>query len=239
MATKKLGTYDHPQLPIQYAVYVSSWAKRISLKVSPPDKVSLTIPHRRYLQQGQRHLMTKSDWLMGELNRYKVDKFSGLANGSTITILDEELTVNYQMASSTEPNIVEKSGEFQVFVPGHSDELVIGEFISQYLRKQYAPLIKSRVAELASELGYKYGKITIRDQSTRWGSCSSKKNLNFNWRLIFAPREVMDYVIIHELAHTVHLNHSQRFWSLVERDCPEYRKCKRWLRDHSNVLYSY
>ena len=76
------------------------------------------------------------------------------------------------------------------------------------------------------------GRITIRNQKTRWGSCSSKGNVNFNYQLYYMPRELMDYVIIHELSHRRHMNHSAEFWQEVEKYCKTYRECRKKLRDY-------
>ena len=81
-----------------------------------------------------------------------------------------------------------------------------------------------------------YGRITVRDQKTRWGSCSGKGNLNFNWRLILAPEEVLDYVVVHELAHRREMNHSPRFWAVVEAVLPDYRKQRQWLKVNGERL---
>ena len=81
-----------------------------------------------------------------------------------------------------------------------------------------------------------YNKIYIRDQKTRWGSCSSKGNLNFNWRLIMAPLFIMDYIVVHELAHLVHPNHSRDFWKLVKKIVPDYKEKKEWLKIYGNSL---
>src|SRR5688572_30396475 len=86
----------------------------------------------------------------------------------------------------------------------------------QWLHKFSKNFIKERVEILAEEYGFQYNKVAVKDQNTRWGSCSSKKNLNFSWRLIFAPMQVLDYVIIHEFSHLKEMNHSSRFWDLVK-----------------------
>ena len=82
-----------------------------------------------------------------------------------------------------------------------------------------------------------YGRISIREQKTRWGSCSSKGNLNFNWRLILAPEEVLDYVVVHELAHRREMNHSKAFYAIVESVLPDYRAARKWLRDKGQMLW--
>ena len=86
-----------------------------------------------------------------------------------------------------------------------------------------------RVQKFASLLGVDYGRITVRMQRTRWGSCSSKGNLNFNCLIMLAPREVRDYIIVHELCHRIEMNHSKRFWALVESVMPDYKESERWL----------
>lgn len=107
------------------------------------------------------------------------------------------------------------------------------EAIYRDAAREYFP---KRVSYFSHVLGVNYGKITIRDQKTRWGSCSSKGNLSFNWRLILAPPNVLDYVVVHELCHRKEMNHSQRFWALVESVMPEYREYRKWLKENGNKL---
>ena len=80
-------------------------------------------------------------------------------------------------------------------------------------------------------------RISIREQKTRWGSCSSAGNLNFNWRLIFAPEEVLDYVVVHELAHRIEMNHSKAFYQIVAQVLPDYQASRKWLRDKGASLW--
>jgi hypothetical protein len=103
-------------------------------------------------------------------------------------------------------------------------------------RQKAREIISSSVQYWSSQMGVRYGRIAIREQRTRWGSCSQKGNLNFNWRLVLAPPEVRDYVVIHELCHLSHLNHSREFWARVEKFCPDYREQRRWLRENGHTL---
>ena len=99
--------------------------------------------------------------------------------------------------------------------------------------------IPERVEYFAKIIGVTYGRITIRNQKTRWGSCSSKGNLNFNCLLMLAPHEVVDYVVVHELCHRKEMNHSKAFWSEVEKIIPEYKKYVDWLRtEGSGIMYN-
>ena len=96
--------------------------------------------------------------------------------------------------------------------------------------------IRERLAVYAPRIGGEYNRVAIRDQRSRWGSCSAKHNLNFNWKLIMAPKQVLDYVVIHELCHLHEFNHSARFWKLVENQMPEYDAWKKWLKNHGDEL---
>ena len=104
------------------------------------------------------------------------------------------------------------------------------------LAAQALRVIPERVAYFAPKVGVTYGNITIRSQRTRWGSCSSKGNLNFNCLLMLAPAEVVDYVVVHELCHRKELNHSARFWAEVERILPDYKIRQKWLKDNGSSL---
>ena len=108
--------------------------------------------------------------------------------------------------------------------------------LERWLTHEARTAIEADVSARAQAMGLTYGRVTIRDQRTRWGSCSSAGNLNFNWRLILAPPAVRDYVVVHELAHRSELNHSARFWRLVARYCPDYDTHRAWLRAHGASL---
>lgn len=95
-----------------------------------------------------------------------------------------------------------------------------------------------RVEHFAPIVGVDYGRIAIRSQRTRWGSCSSKGNLNFNCLLILCPEEVRNYVVVHELCHRLEMNHSPRFWKKVERVIPHYRECRKWLKYNGSQYIS-
>ena len=104
------------------------------------------------------------------------------------------------------------------------------------LAEKAAEVLPEKVSRFAQQLGVSYGRITIRSQRTRWGSCSAKGNLNFNCLLMLCPEEVQDYVVIHELCHRKEMNHSPAFWSELEKHCPDYRIHRKWLKDNGASL---
>lgn len=99
--------------------------------------------------------------------------------------------------------------------------------------KEYIP---KRVAYFVQFTGGKYERITIREQKTRWGSCSGRGTLSFNWKLMLAPPAVLDYVVVHELCHLTHMNHSREFWQAVENILPDYKERRKWLKEHGDEL---
>ncbi len=100
---------------------------------------------------------------------------------------------------------------------------------------QYYPLVSRQAQSQGAEIG-SVNRISIRSQKTRWGSCSSKGNLNFNWRLVMAPAEILDYVVVHELCHLAYLNHSGQFWQLVSSILPDCRERRSWLKANGLLL---
>ncbi len=104
------------------------------------------------------------------------------------------------------------------------------------LAKQAITVIPERVAHFASIIGVSFGKISIKNQISRWGSCSSKGNLNFNCLLMLMPSEVVDYVVVHELCHRKEMNHSARFWDEVAKVIPDYKVQRKWLKDNGSAI---
>ncbi len=115
-------------------------------------------------------------------------------------------------------------------------QVFLREAMEKWLSNQARMVFPVRVMHFQRLTGGTVRQIRVKDQKTRWGSCSSLHNLNFSWRLIMAPPEVLDYVVVHELCHLTHMNHSRDFWDMVERIMPEYRQYKQWLKENGHLL---
>lgn len=121
-------------------------------------------------------------------------------------------------------------------LPDPENEACVRAALKQALSQRALRRIRERLNAYAPRIGVEFGRVAVRDQKTRWGSCSQKHNLNFNWKLIMAPPEALDYVVIHELCHLIEFNHSPRFWNLVKAQMPEYEAWKKWLKQHGSEL---
>jgi hypothetical protein len=115
----------------------------------------------------------------------------------------------------------------------------IARAVQSWLRKQARADIAACVARRAREMRQRPGRLYIMDQRTKWANCSGRRNLSFNWRLVMAPPEVLDYIVVHELAHLIEPRHSPRFWLIVQSHCPEYETQRSWLRRHEAELKSW
>lgn len=108
--------------------------------------------------------------------------------------------------------------------------------LEQAYRRQAKTRLEERAAYFASRMGVSYQRISVRAAKTRWGSCSAKGNLNFHWKLILMPPQVLDYVVVHELAHRKEMNHSPAFWAEVEKILPDYRERRKWLKTYGQTV---
>ena len=123
----------------------------------------------------------------------------------------------------------------RVMTPYETEEDINAQ-IKRYLVKLALERIRMALDRYSPTVNVPYGRVTIREQRTRWGSCSDRHNLNFNWKLIMAPPQALEYVVVHELCHLIYLNHSARFWEEVHLRMPDYEIWKKWLADHGREL---
>ncbi len=152
-----------------------------------------------------------------------------------LRVFDYQFDVQFSPASGW---ALRSDGQvLNVYGPGQGlDDPATIPVLVPWLRRRAQEILTERAELWSHKMAISFERITIRDQKTRWGSCSSMGNLNFNWRLILAPPAVLDYVVVHELCHRLEMNHSQRFWTHVERWLPDYRVARTWLREHGKSL---
>jgi predicted metal-dependent hydrolase len=220
---------------VVYSVRRSPRAKYIRITVSAHSGIVITIPTRirRYINPEQ-FLREKQDWVLKHLSR--IGTFAAvppqeLIDGAVVNLEGRPYTFWVCRKDIWQPRIEIAGRELQLHVPddfkGDPKEAV-----KAWVKNRATRVIRNEVERLAPMIGVQYQQVTIRDQKTKWGSCSRKGNLSFNWRLILFPRKVLRYVVIHELCHLRHFNHSPRFWRLVEQHDPNYQSSIEWLKVH-------
>ena len=218
------------QPPIDVTVRHSARARRISLRISGLDgKVSLTVPGAGSMRQAQRFLQEREDWIRQNLEAQP--KVLTPNVGSTIPISGK--LYNIQQGHGRRVLISDDA----ILIPGPPHLLV--SKLKAFLRELARDHLVEASQRHAIALGRPFGKITLRDTRSRWGSCSSEGNLMYSWRLILAPNDVLDYVAAHEVAHLAEMNHSAKFWSTVSMLMPEYEAPRRWLRKNGAELHKY
>lgn len=222
-----------------YSLRKSKRAKYYRINLHPDGKIELVIPKYGTIRQGLIFLNQKKEWILNNLDKLKkrideAGEFQG-AKWKKIMFHGNVMTVDIIHTASNKTRFFAGKHSLIFHVPEKYRNNP-SSIIKILLKKESETEIKFRAGILAENMGLKYNNIRVKDQKTLWGSCSEKGNLNFNWKLIMTPPPVMDYIIIHELAHLVHPDHSPRFWNLVSCFCPRFHRHKTWLRNNNHIL---
>lgn len=207
-------------------------AKRICLRYNPTDHaISLTLPRHTRVNDGLAFLLQKSEWLMDTLRDMPSKK--QIKPGVVIPLLGKRVRIKHDANMRRKWMMKDDT----LFVAGPREEFA--ERVTEALRSIARTSLTNLAGRDAARIGRKLVAVSVRDTRSRWGSCSSTARLSFSWRLIFAPREVMEYVVAHEVAHLRHMNHSPAFWNAVDTLCPDYEAAKDWLKMHGKELYRF
>ena len=211
-----------------------SMRKSILISVEAPDKVSVTAPEGLSEHEIISRVKSKAKWIIQKLYEVKDIKTVTISkefvNGESFMYLGRNYSLQLHVDSTLKKPVVKLyQGKFIVNTPTR-DEEVIKKAMEAWYRSKAQEQIKERLKYYQSRVGTKPAKVTIKEQKKRWGSCSSKGNLNFNWRAVMAPSPVLDYIIVHELCHLMHLNHSKEFWNRLSSVLPDYEDRKNWLK---------
>lgn len=209
-------------------------SRHLKLKFCPYRRhFIMTAPPHVKEREIERFLTQHRLWMQEQAGRHKQKR--PLQGNDRLSILGDSYVV--MQDALLRPGVWEREGA-----------LVVGGGVqsSQELRQRLLPWLKKRAylffldksGDYANELGVAFKRVSIRDTVSRWGSCSMRGTLSFNWRLILAPPQVAEYVCVHEVCHLREMNHSQAFWGLVEGLAPDFQESRLWLKRHGAELYS-
>ena len=218
-----------------------------ALQVSKEGNVIVRIPLSQTEAYGHRLIKDHSKWVYEKQKKAKESMIRANSfqwkDGSKVLLFGKERMLhvnseckrkNFQVQETEKQLII--TGPIKID-PDEAERAALKKILIQWYRKRAADYLFDKTKHWARIMKIDYGKITIRDQATRWGSCSGLGNLSFNWRMVLIPEELADYVVIHELAHRRHMNHSIDFWKTVEKIIPDYRSRRRTLRSYESEIY--
>ena len=212
---------------IPYTIRRSDRARRVRVTVDAVDGVEVVLPRRAREREAERAMRELRPWVERRLRALDKARVEAGAPPGHVPYLGEHL------------RLVPERGRERVhrrdhtlLVPARDANAALERWYRRAAKTEIAP----RVEQAVAEAGVDYERLRIGGQRTRWGSCSSTGTLSFNWRLLLAPEDVLDYVVWHEVCHLEVPDHSKRFWRLVERHVPGYRGQERWLRRYGSAL---
>jgi predicted metal-dependent hydrolase len=213
-------------------------AWRVRILVERSGLVTVVLPERVPIADVPGALAEHADWIVRTVERCRrrPGRAPELADGRPLVVGGVPHVVRILTRPLGAPARVTRiGGEIRVELPplaGRGARALVREWLIATARAE----IPEHVRRIAGELGIPAGRVAVRDQRTKWGSCSGTGSLSFNWRLLLAPPEVLDYVVVHELCHVRELNHSARFWRHVRAARPEYEGPRAWLAEHAESL---
>jgi predicted metal-dependent hydrolase len=212
-------------------------ARRYTLRIQATTRdVVLTIPPRGTVKEASAFAQKHGGWIAARLGR--LPEAAPFTDGGLLPLRGVPHRISHRGgARGTVWTEIGGNGEPLLCVAGQAPHL--GRRIGDFLRREAKHDLEAATSHYAAALGLSFKRITVRDQSSRWGSCSTNGMLSFSWRLILAPSQVLDYLAAHEVAHLVEMNHSPRFWRLVQGICPHHQSAKAWLDAHGADLHRY
>lgn len=222
--------FDDRQIPLEIRRHAR--ARRITLRISADGTgVKLVLPERVSLSEGLAFAERNRGWILKRLSNQPARVI--FCDGAEIPLLGETRTIRH--APAARRGVWRE--EDTIWVSGFTEHLP--RRVTDFLKAEARREITTRARTKAQSQGLRFARISLRDTKSRWGSCSSSGNLNFSWRLIFAPEAVLDYVVAHEVAHLREMNHGPAFWNLTRQMTEDVGWAKAWLSRNGNSLLRY
>lgn len=220
---------------VTVAVRVHARARSYRLSIPHAGGPVLTLPPHGRWTEAEAFLVRQRNWLAARLKR--APEAGHFGDGGTVPVrgVDHRIIATGKLRGRVE--VAEMDGAPVLLVPGEPAHQA--RRLTDWLKSQAQEDLVARTALHAERLGVTVKVVKLREQKSRWGSCSSTGNINYNWRLILAPPFVLDYVAAHEVAHLVEMNHSAAFWATVKRTLPDMDRGRAWLKAHGRQVMAY
>jgi predicted metal-dependent hydrolase len=229
---------DHPDLTeVTVRVRRNRRARHVRLHVDEQGDVTASVPARFSAARLDPIVRERADWLHEVLTRMALksrDTEVDLERGDPVRWLGQWVPTSLvREGKRASVRYDEPSGRLELRVPEDGDA---HDALLAWYRREARRIFEERVDAWGTAIGLQTGKVSVREQRTRWGSCTHRGDLSFNWRLVLAPPWVLDSIVVHELCHIDELNHSDRFWAILDERYPRHQEASDWLRDHGPAL---
>lgn len=238
MKNRKVYEFDYGGEVYEYSV-VRSKRKTAAISIGE-DGIVVKIPLYFPVSDLEKLIMDKAGWI-AEKTEYVKEKQKGkpthqFVSGEEFYYRGTSLVLNLIVNCDRKRVMVKKQAGTLLVVSPLAEKTVIKDAVKKWYRERAREVLTDKVSYYRQFIGKPVGEIRIKEQKSRWGSCSSQGNLNFNWKIVMAPDEIIDYLVVHELCHLLHMNHSKDFWDSVGRVIPEYKKREKWLKEKGTLL---
>ena len=224
---------------ITYNIKKSKRAKHLRITISH-EGVVVVAPLKVKEDQVTRFIESKKDWIHKHYLKQRYIPYREFVSGEKLPCLGEEIILRIQHVKCKRTRVILEGNNLVVIIHEGLSQREQRDEVQAALERWYKQTVRkaiiNRLNYFNEKLRVQFGIVRIKSQKTRWGSCSRKGNLNFNWRLAMAPEHIIDYVVVHELCHLVYMNHSKEFWRLVESQIPDYKDKRKWLKDNGFTL---
>ncbi len=222
---------------VEVRVRASPTARTIRLRIGPQHPLEVIVPAGTSDGRIDDVLAQRKAWIARKLDASRALSARpprlGLERTDAVWLNAQPIPIELTGAGRSQARLVD--GVVRV----DGAPVCAAAALDRWYRRQARTRLRATVEQEAARLGLNYGLVAVRDQRTRWGSCSRAKNLTFNWRLVIAPEDVRRYVVVHELCHLRVHNHSKEFWRLLDQALPDWRGHSAWLREHGHELRAY
>jgi len=222
----------------EYKIRRSSRARMIRLSITAENGLVVTIPMGFNPDALPKILSQKLDWINSAFDKIKTKSMvrDKLPEKIELKSLDQTWTILYKK-SNTRKNVIHENNSRVLLLEGPlTSKIIIRRLLKSWIRSRAELILPPWLDRLSSMAGLPYNGLTIRDQKTRWGSCSASGKINLNMKLILLPPPIVDYILLHELVHTVQLSHSGKFWNELGKYIPDYIERRRGLRQQEKLI---
>jgi len=210
--------------------------RTLAIQIEPPDNILVISPENLSEETIKEKVKSKGKWIIKKLLYFKdigyIPFEREYVNGESFMYLGRNYSLNITINKDLRrPEVKLLDGKLQVTTPT-KDQVVLKKALEKWYRGEAKKMVLERIEFYKPKFNIELGQIRIKQQKKRWGSCTYKGDLLFNWRIVMAPSHVIDYIIVHELSHLTNKNHSKKFWKTVENIIPDYKERRKWLKDY-------